>query len=95
MFCSILSLQAQTFVKPTVKVKDTSFAVITDKGTYQACEAELKAYQEILGKEGLPTFIIYNEWKKPEDVKNVITKLYKRDKLEGVIFVGNIPIQNG
>lgn len=32
MFCSILSLQAQTFVKPTVKVKDTSFAVITDKG---------------------------------------------------------------
>ena len=75
MFCSILSLQAQTFVKPTVKVKDTSFAVITDKGTYQACEAELKAYQEILGKEGLPTFIIYNEWKKPEDVKKVITKL--------------------
>lgn len=68
------------------------FAVITDKGTYQACEAELKAYQEILGKEGLPTFIIYNEWKKPEDVKKVITKLYKRDKLEGVIFVGNIPI---
>lgn len=48
MLCSILSLRAQTFVKPAVKVKDTSFAVITDKGTFQACEAELKAYQEIL-----------------------------------------------
>ena len=55
MLCSILSLRAQTFVKPAVKVKDTSFAVITDKGTFQACEAELKAYQEILGMEGLPT----------------------------------------
>ena len=66
MLCSILSLRAQTFVKPAVKVKDTSFAVITDKGTFQACEAELKAYQEILGMEGLPTFIVYNEWNKPE-----------------------------
>lgn len=92
MLCSILSLRAQTFVKPAVKVKDTSFAVITDKGTFQACEAELKAYQEILGKEGLPTFIVYNEWNKPEDVKKVIVKLYKKDKLEGVVFVGDIPI---
>ena len=70
MLCSILSLRAQTFVKPAVKVKDTSFAVITDKGTFQACEAELKAYQEILGMEGLPTFIVYNEWNKPEDVSS-------------------------
>ena len=63
MLCSILSLRAQTFVKPAVKVKDTSFAVITDKGTFQACEAELKAYQEILGMEGLPTFIVYKDRK--------------------------------
>lgn len=92
MLCSMLSLQAQTFVKPAMKVKDTSFAVITDEGTYQACEAELKAYQETLEKEGLPTFIVYNEWKTPEDVKKVIAKLYKKNKLEGVVFVGEIPI---
>lgn len=36
--------------------------------------------------EGLPTFIVYNEWNKPEDVKKVIVKLYKKDKLEGVVF---------
>ena len=83
MLCSILSLRAQTFVKPAVKVKDTSFAVITDKGTFQACEAELKAYQEILGMEGLPTFIVYNEWKKPEDVKKVI------DEMRGGNMVNN------
>ena len=25
--------------------------------------------------------IVYNEWKKPEDVKKVIVKLYKKDNL--------------
>ena len=64
-------MHAQTYVKPAMKVTETSFAVITDKGTYQACETELKAYQETLGQEGLPTFIVYNDWKKPEDVKKV------------------------
>ena len=48
LLCGALALQAQTFVKPAMKVTETSFAVITDKGTYQACEADLKAYQETL-----------------------------------------------
>lgn len=92
MLCSAAALQAQTFVKPAMKVKETSFAVITDKGTYQACEAELKAYQEVLGQEGLPTFIVYDQWEKPEDVKKVIAKLYKKNNLEGVVFVGEVPV---
>lgn len=92
LLCGAVALQAQTYVKPAMKVKETSFAVITDKGTYQACEAELKAYQETLGQEGLPTFIVYNDWKKPEDVKKVIAKLYKKNNLEGVVFVGEVPI---
>lgn len=92
LLCGAVALQAQTFVKPAMKVKETSFAVITDKGTYQACEAELKAYQETLGQEGLPTFIVYNDWKKPEDVKKVIDKLYKKNNLEGVVFVGDVPV---
>ena len=92
LLCGAVALQAQTFIKPAMKVKETSFAVITDKGTYQACEAELKAYQETLGQEGLPTFIVYNDWKKPEDVKKVIAKLYKKNNLEGVVFVGNVPV---
>ena len=92
LLCGAVALQAQTFIKPAMKVKETSFAVITDKGTYQACEAELKAYQETLGEEGLPTFIVYNDWKKPEDVKKVIANLYKKNNLEGVVFVGNVPV---
>ena len=92
LLCSAMALQAQTYVKPAMKVKETSFAVITDKGTYQACEADLKAYQETLGQEGLPTFIVYNDWKKPEDVKKVIDKLYKKNNLEGVVFIGDVPV---
>lgn len=92
MLCSVLPLQAQTLIKPAIKIKNSSFAVITDKKTYQACETELKTYQETLGKEGLPTFIVYNEWKKPEDVKKTIYKLYRSNKLEGVVFVGEIPV---
>ena len=92
LLCGAMALQAQTYVKPAMKVKETSFAVITDKGTYQACEADLKAYQETLGQEGLPTFIVYNDWKKPEDVKKVIDKLYKKNNLEGVVFIGDVPV---
>ena len=95
MLCSILSLRAQTFVKPAVKVKDTSFAVITDKGTFQACEAELKAYQEILGMEGLPTFIVYNEWNKPEDVKKVIVKYFRHCPVSKNRIVGRNHRRNG
>ena len=40
MLCSILSLRAQTFVKPAVKVKDTSFAVI--KGHFRLVKPSLK-----------------------------------------------------
>ena len=92
LLCGTMALQAQTYVKPAMKVKETSFAVITDKGTYKACEADLKAYQETLGQEGLPTFIVYNDWKKPEDVKKVIDKLYKKNNLEGVVFIGDVPV---
>ena len=48
LLCGTITLQAQTFVKPAMKVTETSFAVITDKGTYQACEEDIKAYQATL-----------------------------------------------
>ena len=43
LLCGTLAMHAQTYVKPAMKVTETSFAVITGKGTYQSCEAELKA----------------------------------------------------
>ncbi len=87
-----VQLNAQTILKPKMKVEHSSFAIIADKQTWQKCSAELEAYQQVLGKESLPTFVVYDTWKNPEAVKKVILSLYKKHKLEGVVFVGDIPI---
>ena len=87
-----VQLNAQTILKPKMKVEHSSFAIIADKQTWQECSAELEAYQQVLGKESLPTFVVYDTWKNPEAVKKVILSLYKKHKLEGVVFVGDIPI---
>lgn len=92
LLSSALVLQGQSLVRPSEKVRSTSFAVFVDGRTYEACEASLKAYQSVLGKEGLPTFIVYGDWESPEAVKESIGRLYKKSKLEGVLFVGEIPI---
>ena len=85
-------ISAQTYLKPTVKVRTSSFAIITDRQTWKQCTDELKAYQAALDAEQLPTFIVYDDWKNPEAVKSAIRRLYKKEKLEGVVFVGDIPI---
>lgn len=86
------SSEAQTVVRPEAKITNTSFAVITDTPTYNACAADINAFADVLAGEGLPTFVVYNDWKNPEQVKKVIDRLYKKDRLEGVMFVGDIPI---
>ena len=90
LFC--FSLSAQKYVKPSVKQASRSFAIITDTKTWKHCKAELTAYQQVLAEEQLPAFIVYKDWKRPEEVKAVISRLYDKNHLEGVVFVGNIPI---
>ena len=83
---------AQKYVRPKQQPLTRSFAVITDVQTWKHCQKELVAYQQMLGEEQLPTYIIYKDWKKPEEVKKVIQRLYTKNHLEGVVFVGNVPI---
>lgn len=83
---------SRTVVKPSAKVEKTSFAVITDTPTWQACGTDIRNYADCLTQEGLPAFIVYDNWKNPEQVKQAIADLYKKQKLEGVVFVGDIPV---
>ena len=83
---------AQKYVRPKERLLTRSFAVITDTKTWNNCKSELVAYQQMLGEEQLPTFIIYKDWKKPEEVKKVIQRLFDKNHLEGVVFVGDVPI---
>ena len=87
-----LGIQAQTIVKPAAKITRTSFAVITDTPTWQACADELQNYADVLAEEELPTFIVHHNWKSPEEVKKAIKNLHKKHNLEGVVLVGDIPV---
>jgi len=70
-----------------------SFAVIIDQQTYNKTQDAVKAYAEALNKDGLKTELIVNDWKNPDQVKAEIIKLYNSGvNLEGVVFVGDIPI---
>ncbi|MBQ8672884.1 MAG: HEAT repeat domain-containing protein [Bacteroides sp.] len=92
LLLSAASLQAQEVIAPAQKVAKTSFAVITDSETWKQCGNEIKDYTAVLAEEGLPSFIVHHTWQRPEEVKEVIKRLYKKNKLEGVVFIGDIPI---
>ncbi len=71
----------------------SSFAIIIDQASYNACKAEVDAYKAILDAEGLPTTILAGDWQTPDQVKARILKLYNRKpRLEGIVLVGEIPV---
>ena len=71
----------------------SSFAIIIDQASYNACKAEVDAYKAVLDAEGLPAVIVTGDWQTPDQVKAGILKLYKRKpRLEGIVLVGEIPV---
>lgn len=75
------------------KKNDNSFAIIVDDKTYENCKAAILKYRDAVENDGLSTFILIDKWETPEIVKSEIIRLYKSTKnLEGVVFVGDIPI---
>lgn len=84
---------AQTIVKPTINSK-TSFAIIIDNKSYDEAKDAVNAYRNVIEKDGLGAYIIHEDWKNPEDIRNLLIKLHadKKSPLEGVVFVGDIPV---
>ena len=70
------------------------FGIFVDAVTWDRCRGELEAYRDQLRSEGLEAQIIQNAWTGPEQVKAEILRLAadRRHPLEGVVFVGDIPI---
>lgn len=101
LFCSLfiaaasvfttVNASAQNIEKPTIQGK-TSYAVFVDQTTLDKCRAEINSYKAVVESEGLPTFIVSNNWNSPEEVKDVLKDLYKNNNLEGAFFIGDIPI---
>ena len=88
---STVNASAQNIEKPTIQGK-TSYAVIVDQTTLEKCRAEIDSYKAAVESEGLPTFIVSDNWSCPDHVRSVIKELYKNNNLEGVFLVGDIPV---
>lgn len=94
IFCGIASIAAaQVKVEKCGVKSSTTFAIITDSETLAKCSEEFHAYKQVLEEEGLGTYIISADWKGPEEVKAEILALAgKKQRLEGVVFAGEVPI---
>ena len=81
----------QEIIGPKSRVA-SSFAIMIDDKSFEACEEAVMAYKNMLESEGLATYLLVAEWESPEHVKFFLEKYYKEQALEGAVFIGNIPI---
>ena len=84
---------AQILVAPSVKSK-TSFAIVVDKVSYEKVKEAIGLYRQVVEKDGLGTYILVDDWKSPEAVREQLIKLHadKKSPIEGTVLVGDIPI---
>lgn len=86
------TVRAQEIIPSTIEIADRSFAIISDRSTFEKCQKEILSYRDIVESELLPTLVVYHDWKSPEQLKKELQRLYETVKIEGVIFIGDIPI---
>lgn len=90
LFSSVFS---QVEILNPVKIYKTSFAIIIDRNTYNNCRESVINYRDAVENDQLSSYIVISDWKNPDEVKAEIIKLYnKKPKLEGVVFIGDIPV---
>ncbi|MCI0515874.1 C25 family cysteine peptidase [candidate division KSB1 bacterium] len=72
----------------------TAFAIIVDSTTFVKVGSSILQYRKSIENDGLPTYVIVAAWSHPAQLRQVIQELYQQQvhKLEGVVFIGNIPI---
>lgn len=84
---------AQTVVEPGIKSK-TTFAIIVDRPSYQNVRQAIHAYRDAIEADRLGTYIIYDDWESPAQIRAILEELHADGKapLEGAVLVGDIPI---
>ncbi len=84
---------AQNIIKPSVKSK-TTFAIVTDAKSYEQAKNEIDAYRTSVEQEGLGTYLIVDNWKSPQPIRELLIKLHadKKAPLEGCALVGDVPV---
>ena len=83
---------AAQILAPTIK-SPTCFAIFTDAASFENVQGAILNYRDAVERDGLATWIIHSTWQSPDEVKAEILKLaHNKPALEGVVFVGDIPI---
>lgn len=87
-----ISIADIRILKPGVTGK-TSFAIFIDSLTFKKVSQSVIEYKNSIEKENLPTYILIDNWRSPDEIKKHIIELYNsKPKLEGAVFIGDIPI---
>ncbi|MDR0658287.1 MAG: HEAT repeat domain-containing protein [Mediterranea sp.] len=86
-------LLAQKIITPTVKSK-TTFAIVIDETSLDKARDAVYAYRDIIEKDRLGTYIISDNWKSPDAIRELLIRLHsdRKSPLEGVVLIGDIPI---
>ena len=86
-FVLLQGTMAQTIVKPSVKTK-TTFAIVTDTKSYEKAKLEIDAYRASVENEGLGTYLLIDDWKTPQPIRELLIELHadKKAPLEGCVF---------
>jgi hypothetical protein len=105
MFKKILFLLAaiilisESYAQNSIKVNapnikgNSSFAIFVDEVTYSKIGKSIDDYKNSVESKNLPCYVISSKWNTPDEIKEEILKLYNsKPKLEGVVFIGDIPI---
>ena len=92
-FIFLQGIIAQTIIRPSVKTK-TTFAIVVDSQSYEEAKDDIHAYRTSIEQEGLGTYLVIDDWKAPQPIREMLIQLHadKKAPLEGCVFVGDIPI---
>lgn len=90
---AITTLLAKTEIIRPVTNQKSSFVIVIDRESYSNVEAAVLAYQDVVEADGLSVYLMIIDRVDPEEVRREIIHLKTSDpKLEGVVFIGDIPI---
>lgn len=67
-------------------------AVVIDPQAYQMCRQSVDEYITSLNGQGLTGYLIIDRWSNPDSIKNQLFNLYRKNALEGAVFIGDIPV---
>ena len=66
--------------------------VFVDSLTYENTGGAVDKYCNAVNQDGLQTKLFVQNWKSPEEIKKIIINLSDKMPLQGVVFIGDIPI---